>query len=172
MARNSHISLEYKKGDKRRGMKPLSAKARCTQAWRIISKFGGIRELCIVLAEIGKSKNASTLWRWTQEYGFSSGTGGVIPSKAERDVMYAAQHAGVTLVREDFDPRPSKKPLPAFPHNPEITEADLRQGYTISDSLDPSLDNAMKPSESILEAEAADDYIPPEDYSLELEDIL
>lgn len=73
-----------------------------SQAERVFAKFGGVRRLAQVLAEMGRPKNLTTLYRWT--YPKPRGTGGRIPSNAWRDLLLAATRIGLELTDEDTRP--------------------------------------------------------------------
>ncbi len=75
-----------------------------TQAERVIRKFGGARRLSAVLKEIGRPRNATSIYRWTYSRTIG-GAGGLIPSSGLKDVLLAARHAGIILSPDDLDPR-------------------------------------------------------------------
>ena len=80
-----------------------------SQSEHIISKFGGIDRLEALLKEIGTPKHKTTINRWLYPKGRSSGTGGVIPTKAWPDIIRAARLDGILLTPDDFFPLPRKR---------------------------------------------------------------
>lgn len=71
------------------------------QAARILTKFGGARELMRALTAIGRHRNAATIFKWT--YPTPKGTGGLIPSSAWGDVIAAARHEGIVITTADME---------------------------------------------------------------------
>ncbi len=76
----------------------------CSQADRVIEKFGGVPRLLELLGKVGLKRNRSSVhrWRYSVEDG---GTGGIIPSHDWRFVIKAAQIDGIILTSQDLDPR-------------------------------------------------------------------
>jgi len=85
-----------------------------SQAERIISKFGGARDLAKALKAIGRERNFATIYKWTYPRG-PNGTGGVIPTAAWPDIMAAARYCGVLITAEDLDPRLKNQKLARLP---------------------------------------------------------
>lgn len=79
-------------------LKPLKP-----QAKRVIDRFGGPRRLARILKAIGRPKDPACIYRWTypKERG---GTGGIIPTSAWNDVLFAARVEGILLTVEDLFP--------------------------------------------------------------------
>lgn len=76
-----------------------------SQAERIIAKFGNAN----VLAEaIGYER--STVYRWTYPKK-KGGTGGFIPTRAQRHVRYAAKRLGIKLTPSDWFPEADEGPV-------------------------------------------------------------
>jgi hypothetical protein len=92
----------------KRGRKPATDKQETsqvlTQAQRIIDRFGGIAKLRDALAAVGKPRDISSVYRWTQPQG-RHGTGGIIPTSAWPDILLAARKAGIVITEDLYDLR-------------------------------------------------------------------
>jgi hypothetical protein len=71
-------------------------------AERVIGKLGGPRAVAGMLA---MSTQAVYKWTWPRERG---GTGGLIPSRRQIELMVAAKQRGVILTKDDFFPKDAK----------------------------------------------------------------
>ncbi len=80
----------------------------CSQAKRIIEKFGGAMNLVRALRDAGRPRDKCNVYRWTWDRE-KGGTGGILPTSALQDVIEAARLEGVLLTTEDLDPRISFK---------------------------------------------------------------
>jgi len=69
-------------------------------ASRIIKKFGGPYKLAAVLKRIDRPYSPVTIYQWTYGRG-KGGRGGVIPPRALKDVLAAANAEGILLTPED-----------------------------------------------------------------------
>ena len=76
-----------------------------SQAFRVISKFGGVTALQTALLQVGLELSRSAIFKWFNE-GRSRGNCGRIPAAMWEDILNAAQLEGVFLTSEDMDPRP------------------------------------------------------------------
>lgn len=76
-----------------------------TQARRIITKFGGARNLSRCLIASGYKRDPTTVFRWAYEKE-RGGCGGLIPTGAWPGIMAAARKFGIIITPEDLDPRP------------------------------------------------------------------
>lgn len=76
-----------------------------TQAKRIIDKFGGMKRLVEIFHELKMPITLTTVYRWTYPLGVNNGTGGLIPTAAIPQILYAAKKKNIPLTSEDLDPR-------------------------------------------------------------------
>lgn len=77
------------------------AGAPCTQAERVIAKFGSAYRLARLL-----NKDPAAVYRWTYPKN-RGGTGGLVPASAMQHILRVARLEGVLLTPEDLDPRPN-----------------------------------------------------------------
>jgi hypothetical protein len=78
------------------------------QAARVLTKFGGARELMRALKAIGRHRNPASIFKWT--YPYPKGTGGLIPSTAWDDILAAARHEGIVISQSDMDVSVGQEP--------------------------------------------------------------
>lgn len=68
-------------------------------------KFGGARHLARALERIGKYRDPSVIYRWMYpRRGSGSGTDGIIPTSAIKDVLMAARNEGIFISPEELHP--------------------------------------------------------------------
>lgn len=75
-----------------------------TQAFRLLEKFGGARNLVRALARVGKHRNPSTIYRWVYPR-INGGTGGIVPSDMWPSIILAARLEGILITPQDMDVR-------------------------------------------------------------------
>lgn len=74
------------------------------QAARIIAKFGSPYKLSKALERVSPTayRHPSVIYRWTYPKGDRQGTGGIIPTSAQQDVINAARLEGLVLTSDDW----------------------------------------------------------------------
>jgi hypothetical protein len=82
-----------------------------TQAHRLFEKFGGAMRLVAALKACGCPRARWTVFKWAYPLS-KGGTGGLIPSRAWPDILYAARCEGVVLDKDVFDPIVVHRSLP------------------------------------------------------------
>lgn len=92
-----------------------------SQAERILLKFGGARRLSRLMKACGRTKDPTSIYKWTysKEKG---GTGGLIPTAAWSDILLVARMEGLLITSEDMDPRERKVKPPKHKPMEDIFE--------------------------------------------------
>lgn len=70
-----------------------------SQAYRIICRFGGIKELHYALGLINKALHIRSYYRWLNR------PNGTVPVEMLDHIIYVARFVGVLLTEQDLDPR-------------------------------------------------------------------
>ena len=79
-----------------------------SQAYRIITKLGGVPHLCELFVLIGRPKHRISIYRWMYPKSVG-GTGGHIPTANWPDLLMAARAEGIFLTEAELSPFANKR---------------------------------------------------------------